>query len=43
MRRLVRFPDENHRVLRPRNSKLRYTEFFDWLAAHDPARKGGKR
>jgi dipeptidyl aminopeptidase/acylaminoacyl peptidase len=41
--RLVWFPDENHWVLKPRNSKLWYTEFFDWLAAHDPARKGGRR
>jgi len=29
--RLVWFPDENHWVLKPRNSKLWYTEFFDWL------------
>lgn len=32
--RLVWFPDENHWVLKPRNSKLWYTEFFDWLAQH---------
>ncbi len=38
--RLVWFPDENHWVLKPRNSRLWYSEFFDWLAAHDPgARK----
>ncbi|MGE0358130.1 MAG: prolyl oligopeptidase family serine peptidase [Burkholderiales bacterium] len=30
--RLVWFPDENHWVLKPRNSKLWYSEFFDWLA-----------
>jgi dipeptidyl aminopeptidase/acylaminoacyl peptidase len=36
--RLVWFPDENHWVLKPRNSRLWYAEFFDWLARHDPAR-----
>ena len=34
--RLLWFPDENHWVLKARNSKLWYTEFFAWLAAHDP-------
>jgi dipeptidyl aminopeptidase/acylaminoacyl peptidase len=34
--RLVWFPDENHWVLKPRNSRLWYGEVFDWLAAHDP-------
>jgi dipeptidyl aminopeptidase/acylaminoacyl peptidase len=37
--RLVWFPDENHWVLKPRNSRLWYGEIFDWLAQHDPARK----
>ena len=38
--RLLWFPDENHWVLKPRNSKLWYGEFFDWLRRHDPhARK----
>ncbi|HUG21272.1 S9 family peptidase [Piscinibacter sp.] len=32
--RLVWFPDENHWVLKPRNSKLWYGEFFDWLKRH---------
>jgi dipeptidyl aminopeptidase/acylaminoacyl peptidase len=32
--RLVWFPDENHWVLKPRNSRLWYQEVFDWLAAH---------
>ncbi len=41
--RLVWFPDENHWVLKPRNSKLWYGEYFDWLARHDPARKAGGR
>lgn len=31
--RLVWFPDENHWVLKPRNSRLWYREIFDWLAA----------
>ena len=35
--RLVWFPDENHWVLKPRNSKLWYGEFFDWLKRHDRA------
>lgn len=34
--RLVWFPDENHWVLKPRNSRLWYTEFFGWLRAHEP-------
>jgi dipeptidyl aminopeptidase/acylaminoacyl peptidase len=29
--RLVWFPDENHWVLKPRNSRLWYGEFFKWL------------
>ena len=32
--RLVWFPDENHWVLKPRNSRLWYGEFFGWLARH---------
>jgi len=35
--RLVWFPDENHWVLKPRNSRLWYGEFFAWLGAHDIA------
>jgi dipeptidyl aminopeptidase/acylaminoacyl peptidase len=34
--RLLWFPDENHWVLKPRNSQLWYGEFFDWLRQHDP-------
>ena len=34
--RLVWFPDENHWVLKPRNSRLWYAEFLGWLARHDP-------
>jgi dipeptidyl aminopeptidase/acylaminoacyl peptidase len=38
--RLLWFPDENHWVLKPRNSKLWYEEFFGWLERHDrPARR----
>jgi dipeptidyl aminopeptidase/acylaminoacyl peptidase len=35
--RLLWFPDENHWILKPRNSRLWYGEFFDWLKRHDPA------
>jgi dipeptidyl aminopeptidase/acylaminoacyl peptidase len=41
--RLLWFPDENHWVLKPRNSQLWYREFFDFLARHDPAAKGQKK
>ena len=34
--RLVWFPDENHWILKPRNSRLWYGEYFAWLKAHDP-------
>ncbi|HUL95137.1 MAG TPA: S9 family peptidase [Usitatibacter sp.] len=38
--RLVFFPDENHWILKPQNSRLWYREFFAWLARYvDP---GGK-
>jgi dipeptidyl aminopeptidase/acylaminoacyl peptidase len=37
--RLVWFPDENHWVLKPRNSRLWYQEFFAWLTAYDAGRK----
>ncbi|CAD5372254.1 S9 family peptidase [Rubrivivax sp. A210] len=33
--RLLWFPDENHWVLKPRNSRQWYGEFFAWLARHD--------
>jgi dipeptidyl aminopeptidase/acylaminoacyl peptidase len=38
--RLLWFPDENHWILKPRNSRLWYGEFFGWLERHDPARAG---
>jgi dipeptidyl aminopeptidase/acylaminoacyl peptidase len=37
--RLVFFPDENHWILKPQNSRLWYREFFAWLARHAPARR----
>ena len=40
--RLVYFPDENHWILKPQNSRLWYREFFAWLrryAASGPVRK----
>ncbi len=40
--RLLWFPDENHWILKPRNSKLWYGEFFGWLKAHDPQLKASK-
>ncbi|HSI58605.1 MAG TPA: S9 family peptidase [Ideonella sp.] len=39
--RLVWFPDENHWVLKPRNSQLWYREFLDWLKRHDAGAKRG--
>jgi dipeptidyl aminopeptidase/acylaminoacyl peptidase len=33
--RLLWFPDENHWILKPRNSKLWHGEFFGWLRRHD--------
>lgn len=38
--RLLWFPDENHWVLKPRNSRQWYGEFFAWLKAHDPGAGG---
>ncbi len=32
--RLLWFPDENHWILKPRNSQVWYREFFDWLKQH---------
>jgi dipeptidyl aminopeptidase/acylaminoacyl peptidase len=29
--RLVYFPDENHWILKPQNSRLWYREFFGWI------------
>ena len=40
--RLLWFPDENHWVLKPRNSQLWYGEFFAWLKQHDRALAPGR-
>jgi dipeptidyl aminopeptidase/acylaminoacyl peptidase len=40
--RLLWFPDENHWILKPRNSRLWHEEFFGWLAAHDPGHAAGR-
>lgn len=37
--RLLWFPDENHWVLKPRNSRLWYSEFAAWLARHGGAKQ----
>ncbi|TMH01433.1 MAG: hypothetical protein E6H67_17140 [Betaproteobacteria bacterium] len=29
--RLAYFPDENHWILKPQNSRLWYREFFGWV------------
>ncbi len=34
--RLVWFPDENHWILKPQNSRLWYREFFAWLKRYAP-------
>ncbi|MDE2393962.1 MAG: S9 family peptidase [Burkholderiales bacterium] len=40
--RLLWFPDENHWILKPRNSRQWYAEFLAWLQAHAlPARGRG--
>jgi dipeptidyl aminopeptidase/acylaminoacyl peptidase len=40
--RLLWFPDENHWVLKPRNSRLWYAEFSEWLQRHDPGARSKK-
>jgi len=37
--RLVFFPDENHWILKPQNSKLWYREFIDWCNHYTQARR----
>ena len=34
--RLVYFPDENHWILKPQNSRLWYREFADWVGRYAP-------
>ncbi|NRF65573.1 S9 family peptidase [Aquincola sp. S2] len=41
--RLLWFPDENHWVLKPRNSRQWYREFFTWLDAHSGRRRAGRQ
>ena len=41
--RLVHFPDENHWILKPQNSRLWYREFFAWLRRFDRPRAGASR
>jgi dipeptidyl aminopeptidase/acylaminoacyl peptidase len=40
--RLVYFPDENHWILKPRNSRLWYREFFAWIERHSGPRASGR-
>jgi dipeptidyl aminopeptidase/acylaminoacyl peptidase len=40
--RLLWFPDENHWILKPRNSRLWHEEFFGWLKRHDPGASAGR-
>jgi dipeptidyl aminopeptidase/acylaminoacyl peptidase len=42
--RLVFYPDENHWILKPQNSRLWYREFFAWLKRHAaPGAKSKRR
>jgi len=41
--RLVYFPDENHWILKPQNSRLWYREFRAWLARFAPGGPGSRR
>ena len=41
--RLVYFPDENHWILKPQNSRLWYREFFDWIKRHAGVARPAKR
>ncbi|MCU7372697.1 S9 family peptidase [Paucibacter sp. O1-1] len=43
--RLLWFPDENHWVLKPQNSRLWYSEFLDWVQGQEAAaqKKAGAR
>ncbi len=38
--RLLWFPDENHWIMKPRNSRQWYGEFFEWLKTHDTRAAG---
>ena len=34
--KLLYFPDENHWILKPQNSKLWHQEFFGWIGKYAP-------
>ncbi len=40
--RLLHYPDENHWILKPQNSRLWYREFFEWLERF-PAKGEGRK
>jgi dipeptidyl aminopeptidase/acylaminoacyl peptidase len=41
--RLVFYPDENHWILKPQNSRLWYREYFAWVAKYIGAGATRKR
>jgi len=41
--RLIYFPDENHWILKPQNSRLWYREFFGWVKRYVPAGARARR
>ena len=41
--RLVYFPDENHWILKPQNSRLWYREFFGWVKRYAPGGPARRR
>lgn len=41
--RLLWFPDENHWILKPRNSQLWFAEFFAWLQRHGGGKPSGPK
>ncbi len=40
--RLVYFPDENHWILKPQNSRLWYREFEQWVRRYAPGGSGSR-
>jgi dipeptidyl aminopeptidase/acylaminoacyl peptidase len=41
--KLVLFPDENHWILKPQNSRLWYREFFAWIGQYTTKQRGERR
>jgi dipeptidyl aminopeptidase/acylaminoacyl peptidase len=41
--RLLWFPDENHWILKPQNSRQWYQEFLGWLARHPTRARAGSK